>query len=421
MPDHRTARGLRRRSLLLGTAGTIAAPRIVHGQATSVGSALVIGNSKYHWEASLPNVRRDAPDVAQRFRALGLNTELMLDVDRKTMIAALDKLKSSMRGTRFAAVYFAGHGVALGKGQFLVPVDADLSNPSAAKELIPAKEVSESIRDAGNHLLVFDSCRNNPADGWRQVQAERAAIVTRSAQQANSNFWGPNWVVLYSTAPGRTALDGPAGQNSPFAASFLRQLDGQSVDVQALPAKLRRDLLLATEGRQVLFSQNNFSGPFVLTGNATTGPAVSGSSWASDPARLIELPNAYAFARDNKLPLPLGLVAHRPAGQSKDSPKVGSFKYIGQTKLGRDPAVLVVLSVEEQKQAQMIVASKGFDGQYNWRFVVGTISGNRVTFVPRDEADEFMFDWKDAGGGSLTLKGEQGNRLMYTTPFTRLD
>ena len=71
---------LARRSLLAGTVGLLAAPTIVHTQARN-GVALVIGNSKYQWESSLPNVKRDVGDVAKRFQALGLKTELLMDLE----------------------------------------------------------------------------------------------------------------------------------------------------------------------------------------------------------------------------------------------------------------------------------------------------------------------------------------------------
>ena len=57
--------------VLLGGIGLLAAPSIVHAQSAN-GVALIIGNSKYKWEASLPNAKRDATDIAQQFEALGL-------------------------------------------------------------------------------------------------------------------------------------------------------------------------------------------------------------------------------------------------------------------------------------------------------------------------------------------------------------
>src|SRR6185295_7988517 len=104
-----------------------------------------------------------------------------------------------------------------------------------------------SVRDltseALHRILVFDSCRNNPADGWRQEQMLQSATFTPEQQRVWTEKM-PNMLMLYSTAPGRVAVDGPPGQNSPFAQAFLRQFDGDSADIQALPGKLRRDLLI---------------------------------------------------------------------------------------------------------------------------------------------------------------------------------
>src|SRR5476649_685965 len=130
-----------RRALLAGAGSLLAAPAVVRAQGTN-GVALVIGNSKYRWEASLPNVRRDAPDIAKRFQALGLRTELLQDAGQDAMRAAIDKFASAARGTNLAAFYFAGHGASWDKDTYLVPEDADLNNPSIVQTLLPVRAVS---------------------------------------------------------------------------------------------------------------------------------------------------------------------------------------------------------------------------------------------------------------------------------------
>ena len=83
---------------------------------------------------------------------------------------------------------------------------------------------------------------------------------------------GANWMVISSTAPGLAALDGPAGQNSPFALAFLRGLAQPSQDIQAMVAQMRRELLLATEGRQILFTQGKAGAFPVVSGGAPACP-----------------------------------------------------------------------------------------------------------------------------------------------------
>ena len=120
-----------------------------------------------------------------------------------------------------------------------MPVDADLSTPSAVTNLVGVGGAVRRMAGAANRLVVLDNCRNNPADGWRQRAAESKA-GSRQAEAGSSETDPPNTLVLFSTAPGRVALDGPAGQNSPFAASLLRQLGSGSVDLGALPGRLLR-------------------------------------------------------------------------------------------------------------------------------------------------------------------------------------
>ena len=57
------------------------------------------------------------------------------------------------------------------------------------------------------------------ARGHTRTATLRNPVKAAAATPANS-------LMLFSTAPGHAALDGPAGQNSPFAAALLRQLGG---------------------------------------------------------------------------------------------------------------------------------------------------------------------------------------------------
>ena len=122
----------------------------IRAQAQTAGVALVIGNSKYQWEAPLPNVRRDAPDIAKRFQALGLRTELVQEPAATRQ--ALDKFATACRGANFAATYFAGHGATWQRAMYLVPLDADLSAPSAVERCIPSADINQATKDTAHRL-----------------------------------------------------------------------------------------------------------------------------------------------------------------------------------------------------------------------------------------------------------------------------
>lgn len=424
-------RRLGRRGSILGAGSLLASPAVLRAQGQANGVALVIGNSKYHWEATLPNVKRDAPDVARAFQSYGLKTELVQDAGRAAMNRALENFATAAKGANFAAFYFAGHGASWGRDSYLVPVDADLGNPGTVETLIKTQAAGRAMREAANRLLVFDNCRNNPADGWRQLESERNAVISPEQQREGVAAGSPNTLVLYSTAPGRIARDGPAGENSPFAASFLRRLQPDSIDLQSVPSKLRRDLMIATEGRQILWDGNRFQQPFVLNAPRNRQPVVVGGG-AGNPARIVELTRAYAYAQENGLPLPSGLIAWRQSANSRDARKIGSFQFINRNELGEAPALLIVMSVEEQQTAEIIMSIKGrTDPQTNkmvagsiWRFVTSRISGDKLEYVPRAGSARWVFDWRDANSGSFSLVNDQqvgGRGFGYSARFTRLD
>jgi hypothetical protein len=409
------------RRTLLAAAGSALAFPAIRARAQTAGVALVIGNSKYQWEAPLPNVRRDAPDIARRLQAFGLRTELVQDVGRDAMRRAIDTLLAAARGANLAAVYFAGHGAAWAKETYLVPVDADLSNPNTVDNLIHVAPIQTGMDAASNRLFIFDNCRNNPADGWRQREADDAAIQGDAGRTVL-----PNTLTMFSTAPGRVALDGPAGENSPFAAALLRQFDSGSVDLLALPGKLRRELLMATRAQQVLWDRNSYTQSFVLTG-APARTAVKPGGWAADPASIIELNNASAFAQQNGLRLLPRLIAHRPPASSPHGTKVGAYRFDSPTPGGRDgivPGILVVMSVEGQDGAEIIFVRR-VGGQGGFRFVRADLSGDTLDYTARAGGQRLVFKWSDANTGSVvvfpTERSHGSQRAPYSGRFTRLD
>jgi len=421
--------------------GLLVSPGLVRAQGAGNGVALVIGNSKYAWEASLPNVRRDAPDIARCFQSYGLKTELLQDAGREAMFAAVEKFKAAASGANFAVFYFAGHGASWDKDTYLAPVDADLGKPEVVQTLLPVGSVSTAMSRAANRLLIFDNCRNNPADGWRQKAAVNSSSkINDRAQLATAlRTQGRNALVLFSTAPGRIALDGPSGENSPFAAAFLRQFDNSPVDISALATAVRRDLLIATEGQQVAWDQSTYTGPFLVNRSATM-PSGKAQSTASPPSRTMEIPQAYAFARERKLVLPPGLVACRAPESSPHARMIGSFMFTMKVRVGMvgsgwgfEPGLLTVLSVTDSTTAQVIYAIKDWDSEKTgvaqgalWRFVPAAITGNRLEFS-NIVGDRLSFTWRDANSGKVDFfpVGETVARHStltgISTDFTRLD
>ena len=409
--------------MLAGAGGLLAVPAIVHAQGQGQGVALVIGNSKYHWEPQLPNVKRDVPDIAQRFQALGLKTELLQDLGRDALDAAIKKFAAAARGAKFSAFFFAGHGVSWQRRNHIVPIDADLSSESGTRSLFSAAVPIDAAKGANAFMVVLDNCYNSPFDGWRQREARLAAAQNPSL--ASRVLGVRNGLAVISTAPGCPAFDGPAGQNSPFASAFMRLISQPAVDLQALPARLRRDVLVATEGRQLTYEASSFDSPFILS---STGKPFAGSSGAGgDPSRIVELGNAYEYARKNDLYLPPGLIAYRSPPGSPNAHMVGAYKIellqsanANATASMMTPAIYIVLSTPQPDTLEFIMASKNFtnnsDGKY-WRYATLTQTRNGFTYFDGGQHD---LRWNDRNSGTASIE-VPGSRMPRSFPFTRID
>ena len=158
--------------MLAGAGSLMLAAPAVRAQGQNAGVALVIGNSKYQWEAQLPNVRRDAPDIARRFRAMGLATDLLENAGAPAIRRALAKLKAASASAPFAALYFAGHGAYIDRTSYVLPVDVDLAEALREGKMLRRSEVLVAEE---NHAALVERTANLAVglllQGTRQIHA----------------------------------------------------------------------------------------------------------------------------------------------------------------------------------------------------------------------------------------------------------
>ena len=212
-------------------------------------------------------------------------------------------------------------------------------------------------------------------------------------------------------------LDGPPGENSPFAAAFLRQLNAQSVDLQAMGTLLRRDLLIATECRQMLWEQNTYAAPFVFKGIGKAAPR-------PEPAGIVELPKLYEYARQNKLPVPAGLVALRP-GNSHDG-KIGTYSFDSQSMGFVRPAYIAILSASNDVAHTILGVYAADDHQvkkftFRWRLAPLPLSERAVILDSVDGISRTEFSWRGANPVSYTLMPLRANFSPFSSKLVRLD
>jgi hypothetical protein len=279
--------------LFAGTAFLQAAPAPTAPQ-SETRFALVIGNGSYA-NVPLKNPGNDARDVAKALGNLGFTVTLVVDGDMAAMVRAVRDFGNAIRRPDAVALfYYSGHGVQYRGANYLIPSKADIVDPDELSfGALNVEQVYAKMESAGDktNIIVLDACRNNPFPGAERSFERGLAVV--------SNVQPPQSLIVYATAPGKTAQDGD-GRNGTFTAALLKHLADPSLDAEIMMRRVREDVIAATGGNQVPWHNSSITGSgFAFAGGGTlavsTDPAgadiyVNGQKRGVSPLSLSDLP-----------------------------------------------------------------------------------------------------------------------------------
>jgi uncharacterized caspase-like protein len=242
--------------------------------------ALVIGNGAYS-NAPLKNSTNDARDIAAALQKVGFTVTLLVDADFAAMNRAVRDFGNAIRRPDAVALfYFSGHGVQYRGANYLVPAKADIQDADELSYLaLNAEQVYAKMESAGarTNIVILDACRNNPFPGAERAADRGLAVV--------GNVQPPQSLIVYATAPGKTAQDGE-GRNGVFTGALLKHLADPNLDVELMIRRVREDVMAATSGAQVPWHSSSISGTgftFVRAPIAVSAPAAPAASPAAVP------------------------------------------------------------------------------------------------------------------------------------------
>ncbi len=258
--------------------------------------ALVVGNGAYEHTAALANPVNDAKDMAAALRALGFEVFEGLDLTEADFARKVRDFARAARGADAALFYYAGHGLQVEGRNYLVPVDARLSDEADLRfEALELSDVVELMERASPASLVFlDACRDNPlAQGLaRSLGASRSTSVGRGLARLDS---GVGTLIAYATQPGAVAADG-RGRNSPFTAALVEHLATPGLEVNQLLNRVRQTVVAATDQKQIPWTHSSLTGDFYLSPPERSELAATEHDQpapASDASAVIQAPSGF--------------------------------------------------------------------------------------------------------------------------------
>ena len=87
--------------------------------------ALVIGNDAYENVNKLQKAGNDAIAMARELKMAGFEVLLHRDLNYRGMVKAVETLTGRIIGGDQVVVFFAGHGVQIRSGSYLLPIDIE--------------------------------------------------------------------------------------------------------------------------------------------------------------------------------------------------------------------------------------------------------------------------------------------------------
>ena len=103
--------------------------------------ALVIGNGAYASATQLPNPKNDAEDVAAALRRDGFETIVGIDLDQAKMQDTTIEFARAAREADVALFYYSGHAMQFGGVNYLMPVDAKLSDEADLRRMARVDDI----------------------------------------------------------------------------------------------------------------------------------------------------------------------------------------------------------------------------------------------------------------------------------------
>jgi uncharacterized caspase-like protein len=247
--------------------------------------ALVIGNRDY-LQQPLVNPVNDATDLDKTLRALGFETKLALNLDRRALDSALNSFSAGVKPGDTALFYFSGHGMEVDGQNYLLPVDFSAQAESDTKyEALAAGQVQERLQARGARTIIMipDACRNNP---WKGSRGTGGGLAGMS---------GSGVYVAFAAGPGSTADDNRSERNGRFTKHLLASITQPGLSIDDVFNRVRENVAAETGGRQVPFSNSGLIGGFSFREPvpALPAPVVPKTDAAAE---------AWALVKDSHIP-----------------------------------------------------------------------------------------------------------------------
>ena len=181
--------------------------------------ALVIGNDNYETIPPLYKAVSDAQAMGSILEKAGFEVTRVQDARYREVVKTIDQFSRDLRPDDKAVFFFAGHGVQLKSGNYILPVDVDASNESMVERTSYGLDDITFLlgkHRSGFQLIIIDACRDNPFPTKTRSFGNTRGLIPVEAVKGQ--------MIMYSASRGQQALDRLGPEDSHPNGVFTRKL-----------------------------------------------------------------------------------------------------------------------------------------------------------------------------------------------------
>lgn len=211
--------------------------------------ALVIGNGAYMFVPRLSTPPGDAAAMAKMLSDAGFDVVTGTDLTRAGMADKKIEFERRLACADLAVLYFAGHGLALNKVNYILPVDANFKSEIDIK--LGAVDFDSWLLSSGTKVKVvlLDAGHDERLNSTLKSISLRDGSVVQSGLVAGAPEFNSFFVL--STPPGQQVPDRTGYTISPFAQALIDQIARPGVDVGQALTNVRTQLARETDDIQI--------------------------------------------------------------------------------------------------------------------------------------------------------------------------
>ena len=241
--------------------------------------ALVIGNSAYAYTVPLKNPVNDAEDISRALESLGFEVVVGTDLSHNDLTKTVRRFAKRIKGAETVLFFYAGHGLQVNGVNYLIPIDARLAEEEDLEfEAIRLERIVELMERVPRTSLIFlDACRDNPLSrSLARSMGTRSVGIGRGLARIEARV---GTMISFATEPGQVALDG-RGRHSPFTGALLTHIATPDLDIALMMRKVRQDVILATQSKQVPWEHSSLTAPFLFNSHPANAAGAAGATGA---------------------------------------------------------------------------------------------------------------------------------------------